>query len=136
MKTALLILIVAILTLSAQFLIVAILTLSAQSSNPLYMVIYRGARGLNFYCLDYLPIAPSQDLIWDTELGATELYEDAGELVFQIVQVDNCNLTNVYQLEDNRHYALGFSSHNTDGHPNHRHITGLASWVERVEIVP
>lgn len=106
------------------------------ANNPLYMLIYRGARGLNFYCLDYMPIAPYRDLIWDNELGATELYEDAGELSFQIVQVESCNLVNVYELEDNRAYALGFSSHNTDGHPTHRHITGIASWVEVLEIVP
>lgn len=119
-------------------LLIALLLIQGITSanNPLYMVIYRGARGLNFYCLDYSPIAPYRDLVWDAELGATELYEDTGELSFQIVQVKSCNLVNVYELEDSRAYALGFSSHNTDGHPTHRHITGLASWVELLEIVP
>lgn len=93
-----------------------------------YMLLYRGAHGLDFYCIDESPYTVQREMIWDAELGAIELGEN-GDLLAQIIEVEHCNLDNVYASSQGD-YVWRFSSHNTDGHENHRHLTGGAWWID------
>jgi len=104
----------------------------AAQESPKYMLLYQGSNGLNFYCLDELPYTELRPMIWDDELGTVELSE-RGDLLAQVVQVDDCYLDNVYQdpISDNL-YVFKFTSHNTDGHANHRHMTRGVAWIDLI----
>lgn len=98
----------------------------ASTSNR-YMLLYRGTQGLNFYCVDELPYSVERPMIWDAVQGAVEV-EDY-QLIAQVVTVAECNLDNIYQDDNGALFTWRFTSHNTDGHENHRHIDRGALWI-------
>lgn len=107
-----------------------LLTVATAQPNAHYMVLYQGSQGLNFYCLDELPYSEARPMLWDNERGAIELSE-RGELFAQVVQVESCYLDNVYlDPTSDDYYVFRFTSHDTDGHPNHRHITRGIAWID------
>lgn len=107
----------------------ALIAGSAQTP-PKYMLLYQGSQGLNFLCLDELPYSDSRQMLWDDTLGATELSE-RGELYAQVIEVDDCYLDNIYlDPTSDSLYVFKFTSHDTDGHSNHRHMSRGVSWVE------
>lgn len=102
----------------------------AAQSAPKYMLLYQGSNGLNFMCLDNLPYAESRPMIWDDALGATELSE-RGDLFAQVIQVNDCYLDNIYLDPTSENlYVFKFTSHDTDGHANHRHMSRGIAWVD------
>ena len=98
----------------------------ASTSNR-YMLLYQGVQGLNFYCVDELPYSVGRPMLWDSEHGAIEV-EDY-QLIAQVLEVESCNLDNVYMADNGALFTWRFSSHNTDGHDNHRHIDRGAFWI-------
>lgn len=112
------------LLLAFAFLLLISNSTTAQT-KPKYMLLYGG---MNFYCLDELPYTISRDMLWDAENGFSEV-EGRPSRVAYVVEVTDCNLDIIYS-QDDFYFTWRFSSHNTDGHENHRHITRGAYWID------
>lgn len=102
----------------------------ADTSDRFYMVIHPNKLGYDFDCLDRHPYWDERQMAWNEDIGFSELIERP-LLVAQVVEVAYCHVDNIYlDKSSGDYFRFGFSERVTDEHPNHRHITRGAYWVE------
>lgn len=99
------------------------------SAAPEYMLMYEGFEGWKWFCLDERPYQDSAQQS-DAEIEALVTRLGSQAFVAYIVEVDSCNLDMIFRGEEGGLYAWRFTSHQTDEHLDHRHMTRGAAWID------
>lgn len=102
----------------------------ADTNDMYYMVIRPNKLGYDFDCLPYPPYEDERQMVWNDETGFSELTERP-LLIAQVIEVAYCHVDNIYLDESSGDYfRWGFTERVIDEHPNHRHVTRGAYWVD------
>lgn len=102
----------------------------ADTNDMFYMVLRPNKLGYDFECLDHRPYLDERQMAWSGETGFSELTERP-LLIAQVIEVAYCHVDNIYlDKPSGEYFRWGFSERVTDEHPNHRHVTRGAYWVD------
>jgi hypothetical protein len=100
------------------------------NTSQLYMFIYDGKAGLDFYCSE----SPTHLIDESLRMSGTEytpfaLHPNDLVLKAHVVEVTYCNLDNIYEGDGTLDFVWRFTERITDGHLDHQHFTRGAYWT-------
>lgn len=109
---------------------------SRAQPQPQYMYIRESPHGFDWYCLDDLPYGEIEDSPEQTEPELESLVHQLPDLQLRgyLIQVASCNLDMLLDDPYGYSFAWRFTSHNTDGHASHRHMTRGAVWIQYLSV--
>lgn len=119
-------------------LILVVISLLAMATGvdaatpQVWMYIRQGAAGLDFYCSD-TPVY--EDLREMTEADYRPFALDVAnlELFAHVIEVESCNLDNIYENDGGHMFAWRFDYRVTDDHEDHRHFTRGSAWIRLLD---
>ncbi len=86
--------------------LIATIEATEATETQYYMVLEQGVRGLALDCVDELPYADGQQIVWSPERGFPHLDDDY-TLVMQVVEVSFCNVDNIYVDSNDKYFRWG-----------------------------
>jgi hypothetical protein len=105
----------------------------AQAKDALYMVIRPTAQGFEFDCTKEYPLR----FIAEQEQWRSYAREPQNLiLVEQVIEVERCNLQNVYSAYEGAHpvFVWSFDYRLRDGHLEHRHFASEPFWAQMLDV--
>lgn len=102
-------------------------------SERLWMYIPNTPQGLGWACISEMPY---HDVAQQSEAELIELVNQLGNVSLRgyLVEVASCNVDVLMDDPGGYAFAWRFTQQGHDGHPDHRHMTRGAAWIQWLSI--